>query len=116
MIKIWRANTDDVRGAPVLCLIDKLLDSGASLHLHDPAAMSRIEEKYGERVRLVRDPYQCLSDAEALIIVTEWGPFKNPDYDKMKSLMRQPVICDGRNIYYGQNLAKKGFKYFGVGV
>lgn len=119
-ISIWggafKPNTDDVRHSPSLYLIDKLLTRRAKIHLFDPAAMGKMTEIYGDKIVFFKNAYECLSDSHALIITTEWNEFRSPDFDKMQKVMQTPIIFDGRNLYDGQLLAEKGFKYFGIGI
>lgn len=112
----FKANTDDIRYSPTLHLIDRLLDHKAAVALFDPVAMPNIRNIYAEKIRFAEDPYDCLVGSDALVLTTEWNEFRSPDFDKIFTLMRTPVIFDGRNVYHGAKLAEKGFKYFGVGV
>lgn len=119
-IAIWggafKANTDDIRHAPALFLVDKLLEFGARVALFDPAAGGAIKNVYGNKISVLNHAYEILDGAEALVVATEWSEFRSPDFDKIKQFMKVPVVFDGRNIYDGALLAEKGFKYFGVGV
>jgi len=96
-------------------MIDELLASGAEVRAHDPIAMSRIREVYGKKISLFENAYDALTDADALLVVTEWNEFRNPDFSKMKKLMRKPVILDGRNIYDPKEMKEKGFEYYCIG-
>ena len=118
-VAIWglsyKPQTDDIREAPSLVMIDELLASGAEVRAHDPIAMSRIREVYGKKISLFENAYDALTDADALLVVTEWNEFRNPDFSKMKKLMRKPVILDGRNIYDPKEMKEKGFEYYCIG-
>ncbi|MEM7007618.1 MAG: UDP-glucose/GDP-mannose dehydrogenase family protein [Thermodesulfobacteriota bacterium] len=119
-IAIWgisfKPKTDDIREAPSLYIIDKLLKAGAQVCVHDPVAMNNAKLELGEKVEYADTNYGALKDAEALIINTEWNEYRQPDFPKMKELMNGDVIFDGRNLYKPQALLKLGLKYFGVGI
>jgi len=118
-IALWglsfKPNTDDVREAPALTIIEALLKEGAHIHAHDPAAIEETKKKIGDAVKYYEGNYEALKGAHALIIVTEWNEFRRPDFDRMKALMKEPVIFDGRNIYNPHVMAEKGFVYYGIG-
>jgi UDPglucose 6-dehydrogenase len=118
-ITLWglsfKPNTDDVREAPALAIIDALLKEGVTLRVHDPAAMPEMKKKVGDSVKYFAGNYEALRGAHALIVVTEWNEFRRPDFDRMKSLMKEPVIFDGRNIYDPKIMESKGFFYYGIG-
>jgi len=113
----FKPGTDDVREAPALTVISRLADLGASIHAYDPQAIGTARQELGEmpQVSYVSSAYEALKDAEALIINTEWTSFREPDFERMKSLMKQPVIFDGRNLYNPDKIAKLGFQYFYIG-
>ncbi len=125
-IAIWglsfKAGTDDIREAPSLDVGVGLIEKGAMLKVYDPEAMesfkSVLKHKAGsfdKKVAYYSDEYSALSGADALVILNEWFPFRNPDYGKMKEVMRQPIIFDGRNLLNPQEAQEEGFEYFGVG-
>ena len=118
-IAIWglafKPKTDDIREAPALVLIDALLAAGAAVRAHDPEAMPNVRALYGDRVAFCDRPYGCLEQADALAIVTEWNEFRNPDFEVMRRLLRQPVVFDGRNLYDPERMAELGFTYVGIG-
>jgi UDPglucose 6-dehydrogenase len=118
-IAVWglafKPNTDDMRDAPSLAIIRELLAMGAKIHAHDPVAMNQARKFLGDSVKYFENNYDALKGADALLIVTEWNEFRQPDYARMKSLMRGNVIFDGRNIYDPKVMKEKGFVYFGVG-
>jgi UDPglucose 6-dehydrogenase len=110
----FKPNTDDMREAPALVLIDKLLAEGAEIVAYDPVAMHEAQRKLGDRINYTNDPYQALENADAMFLVTEWTEFRvlnYPLFDKMKS----KVIFDGRNIYDPAEVRAKGFAYFSIG-
>lgn len=118
-IAIWglafKPRTDDVREAPALALIDSLLKAGAEIRIHDPEALANVRPLYGDRLAYCDRPYGALEQADALTVVTEWNEFRNPDFEVMRRLMRQPVIFDGRNVYDSARMATLGFTYYGIG-
>ncbi len=111
----FKPNTDDVRDAPSLSIITALLKGGATVRAHDPEAMEEMKRKIGHTVKYFDNNYECLKGADALIIATEWNDFRRPDFERMKSLMKQPVIFDGRNIYDPRIMVERGFVYYGIG-
>ncbi len=119
VIAIWglsfKPNTDDMREAPSVTIIQELLKQRAIVHVTDPVAIKEAKKHLGSTVKYFDDNYQTLKGADALVVVTEWNEFRRPDFDKMKSLMRGHVIFDGRNIYNPQVLREKGFEYIGIG-
>jgi len=118
-IALWglafKPKTDDMREAPSLAAIEALLHHGAEVTVYDPVAMENARALFGDRLRYAARNYDCLEGADALLIVTEWDEFRRPDWEKMKSLMRQPIIFDGRNIYTPSKLRAMGFIYHGIG-
>jgi UDPglucose 6-dehydrogenase len=118
-LAIWglafKPRTDDIREAPALTLIDALLDDGAQLRVHDPEAMRNVRELYGDRLVYCDRPYGALEGADGLVIVTEWQEFRNPDFEVMRRLLRDPVIFDGRNLYELRTVAAYGFTYYAIG-
>ncbi|HUG73312.1 MAG TPA: UDP-glucose/GDP-mannose dehydrogenase family protein, partial [Steroidobacteraceae bacterium] len=120
-IALWglafKPNTDDMRAAPSLTLIEELLAAGASIQAFDPVAMPEARRilKDHDRLKLVADAAAALQGADALAIVTEWQEFRSPDFDHIKATLTQPVIFDGRNLYHPQLMQRLGFSYYGVG-
>jgi len=112
----FKPRTDDIREAPALQLIDVLLSEGAEVRAHDPEAMANARALYGERIQLFDDAYDAAEGADALVLVTEWRQYQNPDFARLRSVMRQPVLLDGRNIWSGYGLRKQGFVYDGIGA
>ncbi len=119
VVAVWglafKPNTDDMREAPAVTIIEALLKGGAKVNVHDPAAMAEAKKYFGRNVRYCVNNYDAVKGADALVVVTEWNEFRRPDLDRMKKLMRGHVIFDGRNIYNPAVLKEKGFLYFGVG-
>jgi UDPglucose 6-dehydrogenase len=111
----FKPGTDDMREAPSLTVIGGLLDRGAAVKAHDPAAMDRAREIWGDRVSFHDVNYACLEDADALVIHTEWQPYRRPDFERMKSLLAGPVIFDGRNLFRPERMKELGFEYYSVG-
>lgn len=118
-IALWglafKPNTDDIREAPALLLIEKLLGMGATIAAYDPEAMENTEQKLGKSIEFCTDPYLAIEDADALIIATEWSIFRAPDFEKMSQLLKDNVIFDGRNLYDLDKMKSLGFKYFSIG-
>jgi UDPglucose 6-dehydrogenase len=111
----FKPKTDDVREAPALTLIDFLLERGANVAVHDPEAMDNVQAQYRERLTYWRSPMDTLEGADALAINTEWGEFRNPDFDEMKRRMKSPLIFDGRNLYDLEQIRDHGFTYYSIG-
>jgi UDPglucose 6-dehydrogenase len=118
-IAIWglsyKPQTDDIREAPALVMIEELLAAGAKVQAHDPIAISSVKTVFDRKLEFFENAYDALNDADALLVVTEWNEFRNPDFSKMKKLMRKPVILDGRNIYDPKEMKEKGFEYYCIG-
>lgn len=120
-IAIWglsfKPRTGDMRDAPSLSIIDHLVHEGANVRLFDPIAMpeSRKIFKPSKKIQYAKTPYDALRGASALVVLTEWDEFRLPDYKRMKSLLRKPVIIDGRNIYNPQDMRQFGFRYTSIG-
>jgi UDPglucose 6-dehydrogenase len=113
----FKPQTDDIREAPALSLITRLLEAGASLQAHDPEAMTATQQHLGDpqKVSFNGSSYEALEGADALIICTEWTKFREPDFERIKSLLKAPVIFDGRNLYNADKMAQLGFQYFYIG-
>lgn len=113
----FKPNTDDMREAPSVVIINGLIDRGAKVVAHDPIAIDEAQHLFAHNasIRLVDDPYLATQDADALLIVTEWKVFRAPDFDRLKQQLKQPVVFDGRNIYEPEQMVNEGFDYFGIG-
>jgi UDPglucose 6-dehydrogenase len=118
-IGIWglafKPNTDDIREAPALTIISRLLHKGAKVKAYDPEAMDNVKQVFGNKIEFSANEYDAIQDVDALAIVTEWNEFRTPDFDKMKEIMVAPVIFDGRNIYDVQVTRDMGFYYDSIG-
>jgi UDPglucose 6-dehydrogenase len=119
-VAIWglafKPGTDDIRESPSITTIEFLLNEGCEVVGHDPEAMKNIGEMFGDGVTLVDDAYDAVKDADALMLLTEWREYQYPEFDRIRDMMRTPVILDGRNIWVTYNLAEQGFEYAGVGI
>jgi len=119
-IALWglsfKPRTDDMRDAPSLVIIERLLEAGAVIEAFDPVATQETKKIIGDRIGYGMKNYDVLKDADALLVVTEWNEFREPDFEKIRALMKNPVIFDGRNIFDGKKLQEKGFQYFGMGL
>jgi len=120
LLSLWglafKPGTDDIREAPSLKLIRNLLNENIKLNVYDPKAMENVRKVFGDKLSYPINKDEALKNSDGLILVTEWGEFTSPDFEKIKSLLRIPVIFDGRNIYDKKELLKLGFDYFGIGV
>jgi UDPglucose 6-dehydrogenase len=121
-IAVWglsfKPRTDDIREAPALVMIDRLLELGATVHVHDPEAIDNVRRAYGDRLRYADakyGPYSTLEKADALLICTDWKEYQHPDFTLMRKLMKQPLIFDGRNLYEPSKLKDAGFTYYSIG-
>jgi UDPglucose 6-dehydrogenase len=118
-IAVWglafKPKTDDMREAPAITIIEKLLEAGAKVSAYDPEAMKIAKGIFGNRVTFVKRSYDALVGAEALALVTEWNEFREPDFAKMRKLMQSPVVFDGRNIYNREQMKADGFTYYSIG-
>ena len=118
-IAIWglafKPETDDIREAPALYMIDSLLESGANITAFDPEAMPNVKRRLGDKIAYKESMYEALENADALVICTEWSIFRTPDVDKMKKAMNGSVIFDGRNLYDVKDIENEGFKYISIG-
>jgi UDPglucose 6-dehydrogenase len=118
-VAVWglafKAETDDVRESPALVLIEGLLGAGANVRAHDPAAIETARQQLGDRVTYVTHAYEALAGADALVVVTEWLEYRNPDFARIKESLKRPLIVDGRNLYEPTRLAQLGFTYDCIG-
>ena len=111
----FKPETDDMREAPALVLIDLLLNAGVNVKVYDPIAMDECRRRIGDKVIYCKDMYEATVDVDALMLVTEWKEFRMPSWCVLKKAMQGYVLIDGRNIYDGQELKKKGFEYYKIG-
>ena len=112
----FKPRTDDVRESAALVIIEELLGWGGRIQAFDPEAMDQARLRLGDRIQYAGSNYEALRGADALILATEWNVFRNPDFEKMKRLLEQPVVFDGRSQYDPREMAEKGFVYFGIGI
>jgi len=111
----FKPNTDDIREAPALHIINELLGLGAKIKAYDPEAMHHVKEVFGDRIELTDNQYSALENSDALLIVTEWNAFRTPDFNKLASGLNKKVIFDGRNIYSLDSMKSLGFYYESIG-
>lgn len=118
-ISLWglafKPNTDDIRDAPALYIIERLLQSGAKVKAYDPEAMEHVKSIFGDKVYFASDQYDALSGADFLVIMTEWNIFRSPDFDKIGTALKEKAIFDGRNLYHTEHMKELGFNYFSIG-
>jgi UDPglucose 6-dehydrogenase len=118
-IAVWglafKPKTDDMREAPAIPLIEALIEAGAKVQVYDPEAQKVAKGIFGSKVTYASKTYDALKGADALVIVTEWNEFRRPDFDKIRKLMRAPVIFDGRNVFTRDQMKANGFTYFSIG-
>ena len=112
----FKPKTDDMREAPSLVIIEKLLARGAKVRAYDPVAMKEAKHTLGDTIEYGKDEYEALIDADALLLVTEWPEFRSPNFNVVSKLMKDKVIFDGRNIYDAADMHDKGFTYYGIGI
>jgi UDPglucose 6-dehydrogenase len=119
LIAVWglafKAETDDLRESPAIDLVQGLLAAGARVVAHDPAAIHGARRLFGDRIAYAEHQYDALRGADALVVVTEWLQFRNPDFARMRSLLRRPIIVDGRNLYEPARMRSLGFTYASIG-
>jgi UDPglucose 6-dehydrogenase len=111
----FKPKTDDMREAPAIVIIDRLLALGAAIRAYDPEAGETARRIFGDRITICEKSYDALDGADALALVTEWNTFREPDFTRMKRLMRSPVVFDGRNVYSPEQMRRFGFTYFSIG-
>jgi UDPglucose 6-dehydrogenase len=118
-IGVWglafKAETDDMRESPVIPVIEGLLRAGARVQTHDPKATDSARMIFGDRVMYAADPYSAAHGVDALLVMTEWLVYRNPDFERIRKLVRRPLLIDGRNLYEPERMAALGFEYHGIG-
>ncbi len=118
-VAVWglafKPNTDDLREAPALTLIEELLDAGASVCAHDPVAMAEAKHRFGQRIEFAPSSYDALTGADALAVVTDWNEYRHPDFGRIKQALVRPIIVDGRNLYALNRMTAMGFRYYSIG-
>jgi UDPglucose 6-dehydrogenase len=113
----FKPNTDDLRESPAIAILERLVAAGATVSAYDPAAKSLARAAFLDRsgLELAADAYAACQDADALAVATEWGEFRNPDFERLRRIMRTPAIFDGRNLYDPERVRAHGFHYLGIG-
>jgi len=111
----FKPNTDDIREAPALYLIDELVAAGATVTAFDPEAMSNVKGVVGDKIEFADDMYSCLEAADALIIATEWAEFRNPNFERIGNALKNKTIFDGRNLFNLSKMTEQGFTYYSIG-
>ncbi len=111
----FKPKTDDIREAPAITIINELLKMGAKVRTYDPKAMNNSKGIFGEKIKYSKSAYEALEGADALLLLTEWNEFRRPDFERIKSLLKAPIIFDGRNQYNPERLKQSGFEYICVG-
>jgi UDPglucose 6-dehydrogenase len=118
-VAVWglsfKPNTDDMREAPSLTLIEELIRSGASVVAHDPVAMPEAKRHFGDRIAFVDNSYDAVTGSDALAVVTDWNEYRHPDFGRIKSSLRRPILVDGRNLYPREKMTSLGFRYYSIG-
>ncbi|MBI2376326.1 MAG: UDP-glucose/GDP-mannose dehydrogenase family protein [Deltaproteobacteria bacterium] len=112
----FKPQTDDMREAPAIDVIEGLLARGAKIRATDPEAAKSARRVFGDRIEILEDQYACLEGADALVLVTEWNEFRQPNFKRVKELLKQPYVFDGRNLYDKEHLEQLGFRYSGIGL
>jgi len=111
----FKPDTDDIREAPALYIIDKLIEQGATVKAYDPEAMSNVQKQIGDKIDYALNEYDALDNADALIICTEWSVFRTPDFKELDSRLKSKTIFDGRNLYEVKKMREKGYFYRSIG-
>ncbi|MBA2687143.1 MAG: UDP-glucose/GDP-mannose dehydrogenase family protein [Gemmatimonadaceae bacterium] len=118
-VAIWglafKPRTDDMREAPSLTLIEDLLESGATICAHDPAAMDETRRLVGDRIEYAETNYDALAGADALVVITDWNEYRHPDFVRVRSTLKRPIVIDGRNLYDPEQMKQLGIQYFSIG-
>jgi UDPglucose 6-dehydrogenase len=119
LMGIWglsfKPRTDDMREAPAVIIINGLLEAGAKIQAYDPQAMEEAHRIFGDKITLTKDEYETVKDVDALLVITEWNEFREPNLDLLRNSMKHPIIFDGRNIYEPMKMASAGFSYYSLG-
>ena len=112
----FKPKTNDMREAPAITIINDLLKRGAKISAYDPKAIEEAKFYFQDRITYAKNSYDALSNCDCMLLLTEWNEFRRPDFDKIKTLLKSPVIFDGRNQYNAERLKEKGFEYYQIGV
>jgi UDPglucose 6-dehydrogenase len=111
----FKPNTDDMREAPSIAIINSILKLGGAVVAYDPVAMENTKAIFGDKIKYAENEYAACADADAILILTEWNEFRNPDFERLKQLLREPVLFDGRNLFEPKDIEELGFDYFSIG-
>ena len=111
----FKPETDDIREAPALYIIDELIKQGATVSAFDPEAMENVKAILGDKIIFATNPYEALENADALLIATEWSVFRNPDFERMEEVLKNKIIFDGRNLFDLQKMIDLGYYYNSIG-
>jgi UDPglucose 6-dehydrogenase len=111
----FKPNTDDIREAPALAIIEALTQAGAMVTAYDPEAMPNVQAQIGDKIKYAENQYQALAGAEALIIATEWSEFRTPDFERMENEIKHKIIFDGRNLFDVYKMRELGYHYESIG-
>ena len=111
----FKPRTDDMREAPSITIIERLLEAGATVRAHDPEAIKEARKVFGDRIEYSHNQYEILAGADALAIITDWNEYRNPDFDRIMSALNAPLVVDGRNLYKPDRMAAAGFRYVPLG-
>jgi UDPglucose 6-dehydrogenase len=118
-VAVWglsfKPQTDDMRESPALVLIDALIEAGATVCAHDPVAIEEAKRRLRDSVEFAESNYEALRGADALVVVTDWNEYRHPDFERMKELLKQPIVVDGRNLYDPARMRALGFTYLSIG-
>lgn len=119
VVALWglsfKPRTNDMREAPSISIVNELLSMGAKMQVHDPVAIKEARKIFGRKIKYCEHPYDALEGAHAMVLATEWTEFRNPDFKRIKKIMAEPAIFDGRNIYNPKTMREMGFAYYGIG-
>jgi len=111
----FKPRTDDMREAPAITIIERLLAAGGSVRAHDPEAINEAKKVFGDRIEYSSNQYDILANADALVVITDWSEYRNPDFDRIKTALKTPLVVDGRNLYKPDRMSKAGFRYIPLG-
>jgi UDPglucose 6-dehydrogenase len=111
----FKPRTDDMREAPAITIIERLLAAGATVRAHDPEAIKEARKVFGDRIEYSNNQYEILAGADALAVITDWSEYRNPDFDRIKAALKTPLVVDGRNLYKPDRMASAGFSYIPLG-
>ena len=118
-VAVWgltfKPKTNDMRMSPAITIINFLLEFGAKVQAYDPKGFEQAKEIWGDKITYAKNSYEALENADCMLLLTEWNEFRSPDFDRIKDLLKEPVIFDGRNQYDGERLKQRGFEYHCVG-